>query len=198
MPVRFLIPKTKYLAAGVYVGLKQKTEGMKEFIYTIRPDGLALFNLKKVDERVRIVAKFLARYERVIVTTRKIVAFQALKKFFELTNYSIVLERFMPGMLTNPSYAGYKECDVLFVVDPLTDYRAIEEGVKAHIPIVAICNTSNETRNIDLILPANNVGKKALATIFWLLTREILKIRGEIKSDREFKVSIEEFEPSGK
>jgi small subunit ribosomal protein S2 len=83
--------------------------------------------------------------------------------------------------------------DVIFVVDPLTDSQAIEEAVKARVPIVALCNTFNETKDIDLIIPCNNVGKGSIAAVFWLLAREILKERGEIKSDKEFKYKIEEF-----
>ena len=99
----------------------------------------------------------------------------------------------MPGTLTNPSYKKYFEADVILITDPLIDYQALKEAVKARVPIIAICDTFNETRNIDLIIPANNKGKKALATLFWLLAREILKERGEIKSDSEFKYKITDF-----
>jgi small subunit ribosomal protein S2 len=173
--------------------MKQKTEQMKEFIYTVRPTGLAVFNLRKVDERIRIAAKFLSRCNNILVTTRKPVAFQAIKKFCEVIKCKAITGRFMPGMLTNPSYKGYSEVDVIFVVDPLTDSQAIEEAVKARVPIVALCNTFNETKDIDLIIPCNNVGKGSIAAVFWLLAREILKERGEIKSDKEFKYKIEEF-----
>jgi small subunit ribosomal protein S2 len=86
------------------------------------------------------------------------------------------------------------EADVVFIIDPMIDKQALEEAVKARVPVVAVCNSFNETRNVDLIIPANNKGKRALATLLWLLAREILKERGEIKSDRDFKVRIEDFE----
>lgn len=194
MPVRFLIPRAKYLASGVHIGMKQKTKQMEEFIYNVRPDGLAVLNLKKVDERIRVAAKFLARHNNILVTTRKPVAFQPIKKFSELIKCRVITGRFIPGILTNPTYKGYFEADVILVVDPLIDFRAIQEAVRARVPIVALCDTFNETRDVDLIIPCNNIGKRAVATIFWLLAREILKERGEIKSDREFKHEIESFE----
>jgi len=79
------------------------------------------------------------------------------------------------------------------ITDPLSDKRALQEAVKARVPIVAICNTSNETKHIDLVIPANNRGRKSIALIFYLLAREILKERGEIKSDDEFKYKLEDF-----
>ncbi len=99
----------------------------------------------------------------------------------------------MPGTLTNPQYKNFFEADAVLIVDPLIDHQILRESAKARVPIVAICDTFNETRNIDLILPANNKGKKALATLFWLLAMEILKERGEIKSDKEFSYKIEDF-----
>jgi small subunit ribosomal protein S2 len=95
--------------------------------------------------------------------------------------------------LTNPSFRKYFEADVIVISDPLVDYQALKEAVKARVPIIGICDTFNETRDIDLIIPANNKGKKALATLFWLLAREILKERGEVKSDSEFKYTVEDF-----
>lgn len=193
MPVRFLIPRERYLAAGVHIGTQQKTKQMKRFVYKIRPDGLTVLNLRIVDERIRIAGSFLSGFEHIIVISRKSVAYNAINKFAEIIGAKAVCGRFMPGMLTNPQLESFYEADVIFVVDPITDYQAVEEAVRARVPIVAICDTFNETRNIDLVIPANNKGRRSLATIFWLLTREVLKNRGEIKSDREFKYKIEDF-----
>lgn len=193
MPVKFLITRQEYLASGIHIGMKQRTEQMKEFIYKIRPDGLAVLNLRKVDERIRVASKFLARCSKIIVVGRKSTAHEAMKKFGEIIGAEIVTGRFMPGTLTNPQYKKYFEAEVMLIVDPLSDYQALKEAVKARVPIVAICDTFNETRDIDLIIPANNKGKKALATLFWLLARETLKERGQIKSDAEFRYKIEDF-----
>jgi small subunit ribosomal protein S2 len=86
------------------------------------------------------------------------------------------------------------EPDVLFVTDPAADQQALREALNIGIPIVALCDANNETRNVDLVVPTNNKGRKALATIYWLLTREVLKARGDLKSGEEFEQKIEEFE----
>jgi len=193
MPKKLLIPRQQYLASGIHIGTKQRTKQMREFVYKIRTDGLTVLNLRKLDERIRVAAKFLARSEKILVVSRKMVAFKIIKKFAEIVGAKAITGRFMPGTLTNPSYKGYFEAGVILIVDPLVDHQALSEAVKARVPIIAICDTFNETRNIDLIIPANNRGKKALATLFWLLAREILKERGEIKSYSDFKYKIEDF-----
>lgn len=193
MPVKLLLPRKKYLASGIHIGTKQKTKNMREFIYKIRPDGLAVMNLRKIDERIRIAAKFLSRFEKILAVGRKPIVEMPLKKFGEVVGCRVVTGRFMPGTLTNPNYKGYYEADVLLVVDPLVDHQAIDEAILARIPIVALCDTFNETKDVDLIIPVNNRSTKALATLFWLLAREILKNRKEIKSDKEFKYMVEEF-----
>ncbi|MBS3054990.1 MAG: 30S ribosomal protein S2 [Candidatus Aenigmarchaeota archaeon] len=193
MPTKLLIPREEYLAAGLHIGMKQRTADMKEFIYNIRDDGLAVLNLSKVDERIRLAAKFLARGKYVLIVGRKMAAQESVKKFAEVIDAKSSTGRFLPGTLTNPQFKNYYEADIVLVSDPLIDYQALKETVTARIPVIGICDTFNETRNIDLIIPANNKGKKALATLFWLLTREVLKERGTIKSDEEFKYKITDF-----
>jgi len=190
---KLLITRQEYLASGIHIGMKQKTKDMKEFIYKIRPDGLAVLNLRKVDERVRAAAKFLSKMKNILVVSRKSVAHESIKKFSEIVEAKAVAGRFIPGNLTNPEYKGFFEADALLIVDPLADYQALSEAVKARVPVVAICDTFNETGGIDLIIPANNKGKRALATLFWLLAREILKEREKIKADKDFTYKIEDF-----
>lgn len=193
MPAKLLIPREEYLASGIHIGMKQRTGQMKEFIYKIRPDGLSVLNLSKVDQKIRVAAKFLSRLKKVLIVSRKPVAIDSIKKFGEVIDAKIVSGRFMPGTLTNPQYKKYFEADAVVIVDPLVDYQALKEAVKARVPVIGVCDTFNETRDIDIIIPANNKGKKAVATLFWLMAREILKERGVIKSDEEFNYKIEDF-----
>ena len=188
-----LITREKYLASGIHIGMKQRTKDMKEFIYKIRDDGLAVLNLGKIDERIRVAAKFLARMNKIMVVGRKSAAQESIKKFAEIIGAEAVVGRFLPGTLTNPQFKKFFEADVILISDSLIDYQALKEAVTAGIPIVAICDTFNETKDIDLIIPANNKGKKALAALFWLLAREILKERKDIASDKEFKYQMDDF-----
>ncbi|MEM5792871.1 MAG: 30S ribosomal protein S2 [Candidatus Aenigmatarchaeota archaeon] len=176
-----LIPKEEYLSSGVHIGMKTKTASMRKFIYKIREDGLCVLNLKQLDERIGIGAKFLARKKKILIVGRKANVQKGVKKLAEIIGAEYVIGRFMPGTLTNPNYSKYIEPDVVFLTDPLIDKQALKEAVDSRIPVVAMCDTFNETKNIDLVIPCNNKGRRSVAVIFWLLGREILKNRGENK-----------------
>ncbi|MBL7169662.1 MAG: 30S ribosomal protein S2 [Candidatus Aenigmarchaeota archaeon] len=189
MADEFLIPKEEYLSSGIHIGMKSKTADMKRFIYKIRDDGLSVLNLKLVDERIGIAVKFLAKNKKIIVVGRKTNAQKGVKRFAEVTGADYVVGRFMPGTLTNPNYSRFIEPDVVLLTDPLSDRQALKEAVDSRIPVVALCGTFNETKNIDLVIPCNNKGRKSLGLIFWLLARELMRSRGE----KEFKHKVEEF-----
>lgn len=173
--------------------MKTVNEKMKDFIFRKRKDGLAIFDLEKLDKRIRLAAKFIAKKKRILVVGRKTIAHTAIKKFAEIINANYKTGRYIPGMLTNPQTESFCEADVLIVTDPFSDRQAINDAVKARVPIIAICDSSNEIRDVDFIIPANNKGKKAIATLYWLLAREILKERGEIKDYKEFKYKVDDF-----
>lgn len=184
----------QFLSAGMHIGMKQQTKDMKRYIYKIRDDGLAVLDLQTIENQVKTAGKFLARFQRIMIVSRKAVAWKPVIKFAEVVNGKYITGRFLPGTITNPSFPGYYEPEVIIITDPLIDTQAIEEAVKMRVPIVALCDTSNETSSIDFVMPVNNKGRKSLATVYWLLAREILKNRGAIKTDEEFKVKPEEFE----
>ena len=117
-----------------------------------------------------------------------------IEKFCELVGAHKMLGRFMPGTLTNPSLPFYTEPQLIVVSDPEIDSQAVIEATNAGIPVVGIANTDNLTSNIDLIIPANNRGRKALATTYWLLAREILIQKGELTETQDMKYEIDDFE----
>jgi len=184
----------QFLSAGMHIGMKQQTKDMKKFIYKIRDDGLAVLDLQTIENRVKLAGRFLARFQRIMIVSRKAVAWKPVIKFVEAINGKAITGRFLPGTITNPSFPGYYEPEVVVITDPLIDVQAVEEAVKMRVPIVALCDTSNETAGIDLVIPVNNKGRKALATVYWLLAREVLKNRGVIKQDEDFKIKPEDFE----
>jgi small subunit ribosomal protein S2 len=193
MTEEMLVDKTEYLTAGVHIGMKTCTPFMKKFVYKIREDGLAVFNLKMVDERIETAAKFISRFSNILVVSRKNNASKALEEFAKYIGGRAITGRFSPGTLTNPSYKDFYEPDLVIVVDPLVDEQVIKEAKKKRLPIVALCDTFNSTKNIDLAIPSNNNGKKSIALIFWILAREVLKVRGDIKKNSEFNAEIKDF-----
>ncbi len=188
-----LADKTEYMTAGIYIGMKSCTPYMKQFVYKIREDGLAMFNLKKVDERLKMAADFLLRFKKALIVSRKEGAKKAIKTFAEAVGCKAIAGRFNPGTLTNPSFREFFEPDVVFVVDPMVDEQAVIEAKKKRIPIIAMCNTFNSARDIDFIIPLNNNGKKSLALAFLVIAREMLKSTGKIKKASDFTLKVEDF-----
>jgi small subunit ribosomal protein S2 len=187
-----LVDKTEYLTAGIHIGMKSCTPFMRRFVYKVREDGVAVFNLKMLDERLLTAAGFISGFSKIMVVSRKEAAGKAITVFAKMIGAKAIAGRFPPGTLTNPSFKEFYEPDLIVLVDPLVDEQAVKEAKKKRIPIVAICNTFNTARDMDLIIPMNNNGKKALALAFWILSREILKERGELKGGK-FKMKIEDF-----
>lgn len=193
-----LIPEDVYLTSGVHIGTQQKSADMKEFIFKVRSDGLYVLDVKKTDERIRVAAKFISRVEpaRILIVSARQYGQKPAKIFGKAIGAMVVAGRFVPGSLTNPILPKFVEPEMLFVTDPAADEQSLREALNVGIPIVGICDANNETKYVDLVIPSNNKGRRALATVYWLLTREVLKARGQLASDEDFKMTVDEFEAS--
>ena len=194
---KLLVPLDSYLKSGVHIGTKFRTAYMKDFIYKVRPDGLSVLNVQKINDRLEIATKFISRYEPndIIVVCRRENGHKSVNLFSKLTGIRVVSGRYPPGTLTNPALDTFTEAKLIFVVDPWPDKNAVNDAVKVGIPIIALCDTNNEANNIDLVVPGNNKGKKSLALFFYILTKEYMKSRGLIKKDEDMKETIEDFTP---
>ena len=191
-----LLPRDTMLSAGIHIGTRIKTLDMAPFIYRVRPDGLFVLDVKKTDERIRVAAKFLSRFDhdKIAVAASRLYAQEPVKKFCEVTGALPIIGRFIPGQLSNPLYAKRIEPEVIVVSDPRADGQAVKEASNVGIPIVALCSTDNEFAGVDLVIPTNNKGRRALAVVFWLLARQILRERGELAADKDPVFTIEDFE----
>ena len=168
-----LIPFEDYEENAVNIGTQQKSSDMKRFIERVREDGLYLLDVNITDARIRSIAAFLNHFDspRIMVVSARL--------FSEAIGANSAVGRFIPGSLTNPVLRSYVEPDVLFVTDPAADQQALIEAVNSGLPIVGIVDANNNLRNVDIALPANNKGRRSLAQIYWLLAREVLKLRGK-------------------
>ncbi len=186
-----LIPVDEYLGAGVHIGTQQKTANMDRFIHRVRTDGLYVLDISMTDKRIRTAADLLANYDpsQVLVTSSRQYGQHPAEKFAEAVGARARTGRFIPGTLTNPQYEDYIEPDILVVTDPIGDAQAVNEAMTVGIPVIAMCDSNNTTSNVDLVVPTNNKGRKALAVVYWLLANETLDRRGA-----EPNRALEEFE----
>ena len=192
---QLLIPRDEYLVSGIHIGTSVCTSFMEPFQYRIRSDGIYVLDVNATDDRVRIAAKFIARFEssKIAVFATRQYASVPSTKMARLCGFTVVPGRFIPGTLTNPSYEKYIEPDIVILTDPRADKQALTEAASRGIPIVALCDTDNITTYVDFVVPVNNKGRKSLAQVYYLLTRQILRERGELGETEDLKESVEDF-----
>ncbi len=191
--------KQLYLSCGIHIGTKLLTGDARRFIYRQTNYGLYVIDLTQTDERLQIAAKFLSKYveegsDRVIVTSVRRYGKEPVRKFCQVLGCRAITTRFIPGSLTNPIIDTYiKDASVVVIVDPHADKVVLREAKLARIPVISLFDTDDTLEGIDLAIPANNRGKKALGLAFWLLARQIMLELGKISSEDEFPYTLEEF-----
>jgi small subunit ribosomal protein S2 len=193
---QLLLPQDTLLSAGIHIGTRMKTKDMDPFIYRVRPDGLFVLDVKKTDERIRVAAKFLARFEpsKIVAVAARLYGREPVKRFCEVTKATPIVGRFIPGMLSNPLHPGRIEPSVVIVSDPKADVQAVVEATAIGIPVIALCSTDNDFAGVDFVIPTNNKGRRALAVVYWLLARQMLRERGEIPPEGNPTLSLDDFE----
>jgi len=191
-----LLSQDVLLSAGIHIGTKVKTKDMEPFIYRVRGDGLFVLDIKKTDERVKVAAKFLARFEpsKIVAVAARLYSREPVAKFCQVTGAVPIIGRFIPGLFLNPLHSNRIEPDIIIVSDPKADFQAVKEASSAGIPVIALCSTDNDLLGVDLAIPTNNKGRRALAVVYWLLARQILREKGEISPDGDMPLSIDDFE----
>lgn len=194
--IDFLLPLDTFLSAGIHIGTRIKTQDMVPFIYRVRPDGLFVLDIQKIDERIRMAAKFIAKFEpsKVVVVSSRLYGKTPVQKFSEITRSIPIIRRFLPGLFSNPIHSYHLDVNIVVVTDPKADHQAVKEAALVGIPVIALCDTEDDFTNIDLVIPVNNKGRRALATVYWLLARQVLRERGEIPIDGDLSTPIEDFE----
>jgi len=191
-----LLPLEELLAAGLHIGTRIKTGDMESYIYRVRPDGLFILNIGKTDEKVRIAARFIARFEpnRVLIISSRLYGKTPVEKLCEMTKTIPIVGRFMPGLISNPLQPYHADPQVVMVTDPRADWQSIKEASSAGVPVVALCDTDNAFSGVDFAIPVNNKGRRALAMVYWLLARQVLRERGELSQDGTIALTVDDFE----
>ena len=173
------------IIAQCHLGGKKITKQMRKYVYKIRNDGVAMFDVNKIYEKIQIAARIIASVdpESVISVSSREAGQRAVYKFGHFTKTQAVTGRWSPGMLTNQTTKKYVEPRLLIVTDPRTDYNAILESSYVNLPVIAICNTDNMLKYVDCAIPCNNRSKYSIAMIWYLLTKAVLELK---KEDSEF------------
>ena len=191
-----LIDEDTFLTCGVHIGTKQKRKHMEPYLYKVRDDGLRILNVNLTSEKITEASNFLKDYEPkdVLVVSARQYGLKPAKKFSDSCGFTCIAGRFTPGRLTNPEMRFFIEPKIIVLTDPAADAQAFREAVNISIPVIAMCDSNNLTTDIDIVVPGNNKGRRSLALIYWLMAREILRIKGELPADGELEETIDDFE----
>ncbi|MCD4842550.1 MAG: 30S ribosomal protein S2 [Methanosarcinales archaeon] len=175
-----IVPLDEFLAAGIHIGTQQKTKDMMKFVYRVRTDGLYVLDIQSTDERIRSVAALLAKYDptKILIVSSRQYGHHPVQMLAKTIGAKAKVGRFIPGTLTNPSLDLYTEPDIVMVTDPHGDNQAVKEAVSIGIPVIALCDTNNSTCNVDLIIPTNNKGRKALSLVYYLVAKKTTELKG--------------------
>jgi len=192
---KLLVDQDTYLKSGIHIGTKFRTKYMASFIYKTRPDRLSVLNLQKIDRQLRIAGKFVSQYkpEDILVVSRRENSWKAVKAFAKQIGCKFFAGRYPPGILTNPALETFMNVKLIIVGDAWPDKNAVNDAVAMGIPIIALCDTNNQTNDIDFVIPCNNKGKKSLGLIFYVLAREYQRHKGILGADVEPAYQLSDF-----
>ena len=191
-----LVDEDTFLTCGVHIGTKQKSKDMQPYIATVRDDGLRLLDVSYTSQQIRVAAEFLNGFApaEILVVSARQYGWKPARQFAEATGVTCIPGRFTPGRLTNPEMQNFIEPRTILLTDPAADAQPFREALNIAIPVVALCDANNLTSGVDIVIPGNNKGRRALALIYWLLARELLRLRGDLGADEEFEPTVDDFE----
>jgi len=185
---------TKLLMARAHIGSKNANFQMLSYVHKRKGDGTHIIALGKTWEKLLLAARVVAAVPNpkdVAVISGRPFGQRAVYKYAAHTGATPLAGRFTPGTFTNQIQKAFYEPSLLIVTDPRVDHQAVRESRYLNLPVIAFCNTDSPLRYVDVVIPVNNSSIHSIGLTWWLLAREVLRLRGSISRSEPWSIMVD-------
>jgi len=192
--------------ADTHISTRKIEPGMGNYVYGNIGDGCenqtgdyaycSLIDLQKTWDKLVLAARVIAAIDdpsTIYCVGQRLFAQRAIIKFAQQIGAKAAPGRFTPGQFTNQVTKCFVEPRLLLVADPRTDSQAVKEASYVNIPTIAFCGADSSLKYIDVAIPGNNRNKESIGLLYWMLAREVKRIRGDIPRNMEYDVKVDLF-----